>query len=79
MYTRELRFPEGERNERLGTELCTIDGVTYVSLPAGAMLPGCPFAPRCTVKVAACETTQPLLTPAGQGRRAACHLLEARP
>lgn len=40
MYTRELRFPEGERNERLGTELCTIDGVTYVSLPAGAMLPG---------------------------------------
>lgn len=40
MYTRELRFPEGERNERLGTELCTIDGVTYVSLPEGAMLPG---------------------------------------
>ncbi len=40
MYTRELRFPEGERNERLGTELCTIDGVTYVSLPAGAILPG---------------------------------------
>jgi len=39
MYTRELRFPEGERNERLGTELCTIDGVTYVSLPDGAQLP----------------------------------------
>lgn len=39
MYTRELRLPEGERNERLGTELCTIDGVTYVSLPDGAVLP----------------------------------------
>ena len=39
MYTRELRLPEGERHERLGTELCTIDGVTYVSLPDGATLP----------------------------------------
>jgi hypothetical protein len=39
MYTRELRLPEGDRNERLGTELCTIDGVTYVSLPDGSTLP----------------------------------------
>ncbi len=39
MHTRELRLPEGERHERLGTELCTIDGVTYISLPDGAQLP----------------------------------------
>ena len=40
MYTRELRLPEGPQHQRLGTELCTIDGVTYVSLPEGVMLPG---------------------------------------
>jgi hypothetical protein len=39
LYTRELRLPEGPQNQRLGTELCTIDDVTYVSLPDGAMLP----------------------------------------
>lgn len=39
LYTRELRLPEGSQNQRLGTELCTIDDVTYVSLPDGAMLP----------------------------------------
>lgn len=37
--TRELRFPEGERHERIGTELATIDGLTYVSLPDGVSLP----------------------------------------
>ena len=39
MYTRELRLPEGPQHQRLGAELCTIDGVTYVSLPDGAVLP----------------------------------------
>ena len=37
--TRELRLPEGENHQRIGTELATIDGVTYVSLPDGATLP----------------------------------------
>ncbi len=41
----------------------------------GAMLPGCPFAPRCTVKIAACEAEQPPLR--GHGRRVACHLAES--
>jgi len=36
------------------------------------MLPGCPFAPRCTVKIAACETVRPRLTEGA--RRVACHL-----
>ncbi len=37
--TVEIRLPEGEDNQRVGTELATVDGVTYVSLPDGAVLP----------------------------------------
>lgn len=38
--TRELLLPEDpQTRQRLGTELATIDGVTYVSLPDGATLP----------------------------------------
>ena len=41
IVTRELLFPEGAaRGARLGTEVCAIDGVTYVSLPDKATLPG---------------------------------------
>ena len=36
------------------------------------MLPGCPFAPRCTVKIALCEVRQP---PLRDG--VACHLVGA--
>lgn len=39
--TRELRLPEDSATHRpLGTELATIDGITYVALPDGATLPG---------------------------------------
>lgn len=38
--TRELLLPEDpQTRQRLGTELATLDGVTYVSLPDGAVLP----------------------------------------
>ena len=37
--TRCLRQPEDETHRSLGTELATIDGVTYVVLPDGAALP----------------------------------------
>jgi hypothetical protein len=37
--TRELLLPEGEGHQRLGTELATLDGITYVSLPDGADIP----------------------------------------
>jgi oligopeptide transport system ATP-binding protein len=43
---------------------------------AGGMSPGCPFAPRCEVKLPLCDTTQPPLREVGPARRAACHLLE---
>lgn len=39
LITRDLRAPQGESHAHLGTELCTLDGVTYVSLPDGATLP----------------------------------------
>lgn len=34
-----LNLPTDEEGNPIGTELCTIDGVTYVSLPDGAELP----------------------------------------
>jgi hypothetical protein len=37
--TRELRLPEGENHQKIGTELATLNGVTYISLPDGATLP----------------------------------------
>ena len=40
--TVEIRLPGGENNQRIGTELATIGGVTYVSLPEGAVLPAQP-------------------------------------
>ncbi|MFE0804678.1 dipeptide/oligopeptide/nickel ABC transporter permease/ATP-binding protein [Streptomyces sp. NPDC058812] len=38
---------------------------------------GCAFAPRCPVAVDACAGTAPATVPLGEGRSAACHLLEA--
>lgn len=40
--TVEIRLPEDENGQRLGTELATVDGTTYVSIPDGATLPAQP-------------------------------------
>ncbi|MFT8242552.1 ABC transporter ATP-binding protein [Roseomonas sp. BN140053] len=37
-----------------------------------AMPPGCPFSPRCSRRVAACDTVPPALRPVVEGHRAAC-------
>jgi len=37
--THTLRLPEGEQGQPAGTEVATVDGVTYVSLPDGVALP----------------------------------------
>jgi len=43
---------------------------SLVNLP-----PGCPFTPRCPIRAAICERTEPELLPvAGPGHLAACHL-----
>lgn len=34
-----MHLPEGEQHEHIGTELATLDGVTYVSLPSDTVLP----------------------------------------
>lgn len=40
LRTVELRLPEDpDTHQRIGTELVTINGITYVSLPDGATLP----------------------------------------
>lgn len=39
LVTRELRLPDGENHQRLGQEIATVDGTTYVSLPDGVALP----------------------------------------
>ena len=39
LSTKELNLPIGENNQRLGVELATVDGVTYVSIPDDVALP----------------------------------------
>jgi oligopeptide transport system ATP-binding protein len=73
-YAQGLLAATPRLSDALTPRLGTIPGTPR---SGGAMLPGCPFAPRCAVKLAACETTEPTLRPAGQGRRVACHLVEA--
>jgi len=40
--TRELNFPTDVNGQRLGAELATVGGITYVTLPNGATLPSQP-------------------------------------
>ena len=37
--TREINLPTDASGQRLGQEIATLDGITYVSLPDGAKLP----------------------------------------
>ncbi|MBL4812828.1 MAG: ATP-binding cassette domain-containing protein [Rhodobacteraceae bacterium] len=69
-YTRGLldAVPRLDRDEE---ELRTIAGdpPDMSNLP-----PGCPFAPRCTVKVDACDVTRPPLVGTPPGLLRACHV-----
>ena len=73
-YSQGLLAATPRLTDTLTPRLGTIPGTPR---SGGAMLPGCPFAPRCTVKIAACETTQPPLTAITPDRHAACHLTGA--
>ena len=75
-YARGLLAATPRMDDVLTPRLGTIPGTPR---SGGAMLPGCPFAPRCTVKIAACEIAQPPLAAIAPGRRAACHLTKAAP
>jgi oligopeptide transport system ATP-binding protein len=54
----------------LAARLQTIPGLPR---SGGAMLPGCPFHPRCDGRLDVCETSQPPLVADGAGRKLACH------
>ena len=75
-YAQGLLAATPRMDDVLTPRLGTIPGTPR---SGGAMLPGCPFAPRCAVKIDACETTQPPLAAIAPDRRAACHLTKAAP
>jgi oligopeptide transport system ATP-binding protein len=71
-YAQGLLAATPRLTDALTPRLETIPGTPR---SGGAMLPGCPFAPRCGVKIAACDHVQPPLLSTGAGCRAACHLV----
>lgn len=44
VYTVEISLPVDEQGQRVGQEIATVDGYTYVSLPDGVALPAQPDA-----------------------------------
>jgi oligopeptide transport system ATP-binding protein len=76
-YTRGLLAAMPRLETALTPRLGTIPGTPKSGGGVGA---GCPFAPRCDVKLPQCTTTRPALHELrsfGAGRRSACHLSEA--
>ena len=75
-YTKGLLSSMPRLDAPLRPRLETIQGTPR---SGGAMLPGCPFSPRCTVKIAPCEIQQPPLTEIRTSHRAACHHVTGTP
>ncbi|MBE9604143.1 dipeptide/oligopeptide/nickel ABC transporter permease/ATP-binding protein [Acetobacteraceae bacterium H6797] len=50
----------------------TLTAIPGVVPQPRAMPPGCAFAPRCSMAIAACKAAVPPLTPVGPGRASAC-------
>ena len=72
--TVEIRLPEDATLlQRIGTELATIDGITYVSLPDGASLPA--NQPEEIAASIQTVTLTPALREAFPGRRVECALV----
>ncbi len=68
-YTKGHLAATPRLGDALEARLGTIPGTPR---SGGAMLPGCPFAPRCGVKLADCATQPPLVTRGS--RQLACHV-----
>jgi len=74
-YTKGLLDATPRLAAGLTPRLGTIPGTPR---SGGGDVAGCPFAPRCTERVARCTTERPVLSARAHGtgtRRAACHLL----
>jgi oligopeptide transport system ATP-binding protein len=69
-YTKGLLASTPRLDEKVHGALKTIPGQ-----PRAAMgdLPGCPFEPRCPLKVARCKVEMPMLREGQTGRAVACH------
>jgi oligopeptide transport system ATP-binding protein len=80
-----FRSPQHPYSQGLLRSVPTLTGDPEQDLPAipgqppdlEHLPPGCPFAERCTAVMDRCWQDLPALRPAGPGRMAACHLLEA--
>jgi oligopeptide transport system ATP-binding protein len=70
-YTRGLLASTPRLDEKAHGALKTIAGQ-----PRAAMgdIPGCPFEPRCTLKIDRCKAEMPALLGNGKGRAVACHV-----
>src|SRR3954469_20163850 len=70
-YTRGLLASTPRLDEKVHGELKTIPGQ-----PRAAMgdIPGCPFEPRCPIRIDRCKVEMPALLGDGQGRGSACHV-----
>jgi oligopeptide/dipeptide ABC transporter ATP-binding protein len=73
-YTQGLLKATPRLGDALTPRLGTIPGTPR---PAGAETPGCPFAPRCGRRIAACGTLRPEPAAVAPGRTVACHLAGA--
>ena len=71
-YAKGLLAATPRMTDILTPRLGTIQGTPR---SGGAMLPGCPFAPRCTVRIGICDTVQPPLITTAPARQTACHLV----
>ena len=70
-YTKGLLASTPRLDEKVHGELRTIPGQ-----PRAAMgdIAGCPFEPRCPIKVERCKAEMPALRAGATGRGVACHM-----
>ncbi len=73
-YSQGLLAATPRLEDALTKRLGTIPGTPR---SGGAMLPGCPFAPRCTLKIPICDATRPPLIAIAPERLVSCHLTGA--
>ncbi|THD85612.1 ABC transporter ATP-binding protein [Aliigemmobacter aestuarii] len=72
-YTRGLLAAMPRLEAPLTPRLGTIPGTPR---SGGGDVSGCPFAPRCPDRIDICTKARPPMRITGEGRRAACHLVE---